>query len=229
VETLEHHTDLHMIVVLPRWTDSDNLISRIPQLLGRQRAMSRLAAAAPGRVEFYSPENEAGTPVYVHAKVCVVDDRWCTVGSDNFNRRSWTHDSELSAVVVDTAAEDHSPYARRLRLVLAAEHLGRRLNGPEYPGEVSDEPGKLPDDDELAETMSDCLDAEGTFLAFADSAAALEEWHRAGRTGPRPPGRLRPLAPPRLNPLTIALAAPAYLWLHDPDGRPWRLRLKRRY
>ena len=64
---------------------------------------------------------------------------------------------------------------------------------------------------------------------FADSAAALEEWHRAGRTGPRPPGRLRPLAPPRLNPLTIALAAPAYLWLHDPDGRPWRLRLKRRY
>lgn len=229
VESLERNTGLHMIVVLPRWTDSDNLVSRMPQLLGRQRAMSRLAAAAPGRVAFYAPENVHGTPVYVHAKVCVVDDRWCTVGSDNFNRRSWTHDSELSAVVVDTAADDHSPYARRLRLVLAAEHLDRGLDGPEYPGEVSDEPGKLPDDDELLGLMGDCLDAEGTFRAFAESAAALEEWHRAGRRGERPPGRLRPLRAPRLNPLVMALAAPAYLWLHDPDGRPWRLRLKRRY
>ena len=42
-----------------------------------------------------------GTPVYVHAKTCIVDDTWATVGSDNFNRRSWTHDSELSAVVID--------------------------------------------------------------------------------------------------------------------------------
>jgi len=37
----------------------------------------------------------------VHAKACVVDDTWATIGSDNFNRRSWTHDSELSAVVVE--------------------------------------------------------------------------------------------------------------------------------
>jgi phosphatidylserine/phosphatidylglycerophosphate/cardiolipin synthase-like enzyme len=48
------------------------------------------------RVAVYSPENEAGTPICVHAKVCVVDDTWSIVGSDNFNRRSWTHYSELS-------------------------------------------------------------------------------------------------------------------------------------
>lgn len=232
VESLQRDEGLHLIVVMPRWTDSDNPISRLPQLLGRQRAMSRLAAAAPGRVAFYAPENSDGTPVYVHAKVCVVDDTWCSVGSDNFSRRSWTHDSELSAVVVDTAASDHSPYARRLRLTLAAEHLGRGVDGPGYPGDVSEiargggDPG---DDDDLARLMHDCPDAVGTFRAFADSAAALEEWHRGGRRGTRPPGRLRPLAPPRLNPLTMALAFPAYRWLHDPDGRPWHLRVRGRY
>ena len=52
------------------------------------------------------------------------------IGSDNFNRRSWTHDSELSAVVVDPSADDHSPYARRLRLTLAAEHLDREVDRP---------------------------------------------------------------------------------------------------
>ena len=49
------------------------------------------------------------TPVYVHAKVCVVDDVWACVGSDNFNRRSWTHDSELSCAVLDDTGE----FARR--------------------------------------------------------------------------------------------------------------------
>ena len=51
---------------------------------------------APGRVAAYGMENHAGTPVYVHAKVCVIDDTWASTGSDNFNRRSWTHDSELT-------------------------------------------------------------------------------------------------------------------------------------
>jgi phosphatidylserine/phosphatidylglycerophosphate/cardiolipin synthase-like enzyme len=47
-------------------------------------------------------ENVWGTPIYGHAKVCVIDDVWMVVGSDNVNRRSWTHDSELSCAVIDT-------------------------------------------------------------------------------------------------------------------------------
>ena len=50
-------------------------------------------------------ENDAGTPIYVHAKVCVVDDHWMTIGSDNLNLRSWTHDSELTCAVVDPDGE----------------------------------------------------------------------------------------------------------------------------
>ena len=88
--------------------------------------MRDMMEVAPDRVAIYGIENHAGTPVYVHAKACVIDDTWASIGSDNFNRRSWTHDSELSAVVVDEAGE----YARRLRLTLAAEHLDRA------PGEM---------------------------------------------------------------------------------------------
>ena len=35
---------------------------------------------APGRVAAYGIENHAGTPVYVHAKVCVIDDVWAAPG-----------------------------------------------------------------------------------------------------------------------------------------------------
>lgn len=232
VDALRHDEGLNMIVVMPRWTDSTNPVARIPQIMGRYRAMRRLKATAPGRVAFYSPENVRGIPVYVHAKVCVVDDVWCSVGSDNFSRRSWTHDSELSVAVVDPSAPDHSPYARRLRLMLAAEHLDRVVDGPTYPGdvsEVSDGSGGVMGDEELTELMSDCLDGETTFRTFAASAARLEEWHRGGCRGERPAGRLRPLTQPRLHPLAMVLAFPAYRWMHDPDGRSRWLRLRRRF
>jgi phosphatidylserine/phosphatidylglycerophosphate/cardiolipin synthase-like enzyme len=54
----------------------------------------------------------------VHAKVCVVDDEWFTCGSDNFNRRSWTNDSELTCAVVGEGL------ARSVRSELWSEHLG---------------------------------------------------------------------------------------------------------
>ena len=55
-------------------------------------------------------------------------------------------------------------------------------------------------------------------------ASGGSPWHAGGRVGPRPPGRLRRLEPPRLGFVKRALATPAYLVLHDPDGRPRPLR-----
>ena len=172
--------------------------------------MRQMQDAAPGRVAIYGIENHQGTPVYVHAKVCVIDDLWTTIGSDNFNRRSWTHDSELSAVVVDPSAEDHSPFGRRLRLTLAAEHLDRD------PGDA--------DGADLLETMADCVDATGMFTAYDESARRLDAWHDGGQVGERPPGRLRRLRPPDLGRLRRTAALAPYLLLHDPDGRPRPLR-----
>ncbi len=134
-------------MVIPLVPDIAGL-NRVPQLLGRERALRRLMRVAPGRVAAYGLENHAGTPVYVHAKVCVIDDTWASTGSDNFNRRSWTHDSELTAVVLD------QDYARDLRLTLAAEHLDRL-------GDVAERG--------LDEVMADCVEPAGMYDAYAAS------------------------------------------------------------
>jgi phosphatidylserine/phosphatidylglycerophosphate/cardiolipin synthase-like enzyme len=196
-EALGAQPDLYVVVVLPLYPDVQGL-HRSAQLLGRSRAMLGMTRAAADRVGIYGIENHAGVPVYVHAKTCIVDDTWATIGSDNFNRRSWTHDSELSAVVLDSRGE----FARRLRLALAAEHLDR----------------------DPQDSMEGCVDAAGMFQSFAASAAELDRWHAGGRVGPRPPGRLRRFLPPELGRVTRALATAPYLWLHDPDGRPRALR-----
>ncbi len=199
-EALKRHRDLHVIAVVPMYTDLEGTFGRLPQQEGQRRAVQDLLRTAPDRVAIYGLENHAGTPVYVHAKACVVDDTWTSIGSDNFNRRSWTHDSELSAAVVDRAGE----YATRLRLTLAAEHLDRDAADPEV--------------------MADCLEASDMFATYAASAARLDAWWDGGRVGPRPPGRLRRIDPPVLGPVARRFASVPYTLLHDPDGRPRRLR-----
>ena len=166
LDALVDNPGLHLMCVLPLYPDLEGS-SRTPQLLGRQRAIRDLMEAAPGRVAAYGLENDAGTPVYVHAKLCVMDDAWCTTGSDNFNRRSWTHDSELSAVVVDRADSgsggDISPYAQMLRLRLAAEHLGRL--------------DRVLAGEDLTDVVPDCLEPEDMVTAYAACADDLETWH----------------------------------------------------
>jgi len=56
-------------------------------------------------------------PIYVHAKVGIVDDRWLTVGSANLNDHSLLNDTELNVVTHDPTL------ARATRLGLWAEHL----------------------------------------------------------------------------------------------------------
>jgi phosphatidylserine/phosphatidylglycerophosphate/cardiolipin synthase-like enzyme len=58
-------------------------------------------------------------PIYVHAKVCIVDDEWFTVGSANLNRRGLATDTEMN---VQAVAPD---VARSLRVSLWSEHLGK--------------------------------------------------------------------------------------------------------
>lgn len=196
-QALRENEGLRVIAVVPRFPDTEGF-SRTAELLGRRRAMREMLAAAPDRVAVYGIENHAGTPVYVHAKTCIIDDLWATIGSDNFNRRSWTHDSELTAAIIDLGED--ATYARDLRLALAAEHLDR------------------------TDALDDCVDPHGMFAAFAGAAAALDRWHAGGRVGARPAGRLRRLEVPRIPPLKRALAAIPYRVVHDPDGRPRAIR-----
>jgi phosphatidylserine/phosphatidylglycerophosphate/cardiolipin synthase-like enzyme len=56
-------------------------------------------------------------PVYVHAKVGIVDDQWLTLGSANLNDHSLFNDTEVNVVTCDAAL------ARETRIRLWSEHL----------------------------------------------------------------------------------------------------------
>jgi phosphatidylserine/phosphatidylglycerophosphate/cardiolipin synthase-like enzyme len=62
-------------------------------------------------------------PVYVHAKLMLVDDEWATVGSCNLHRYSLFGNSELNAVFRDPDA------VRAMRAELFLEHLGLDTSG----------------------------------------------------------------------------------------------------
>jgi hypothetical protein len=175
-DALEAQPDLRFIAVVPHFPDRDSTAYNAPQLYARAQALELLREAGGDRVAVYGIENHLGRPVYVHAKVCIVDDTWAIIGSDNFNRRSWTHDSELSCAVVDQPAADDGgmgvrrgagTYAHSLRTALSREHLG---------GD--------------AELDGAC----GAFEAFRRAAGSLARGRAAGAPATRAAARL-PQAP----------------------------------
>jgi phosphatidylserine/phosphatidylglycerophosphate/cardiolipin synthase-like enzyme len=217
-DALSENPELRLIAVIPRYPDQDGRISLPPNLVGRRQALDLVQAAGGNRVGVYGIENHAGIPVYVHAKVCVVDDVWASVGSDNVNRRSWTHDSELSCAVLDETLDGREPrsidrfgdgarrFARELRLELAREHLDRAAG-----------------DD------ADLIDPISAFDAFARAADRLQDWHDSPRQDERPPGRLRPYRQAPLPRLTRLWAVPLYRIVYDPDGRPRPMRRRHEF
>jgi phosphatidylserine/phosphatidylglycerophosphate/cardiolipin synthase-like enzyme len=117
---------LQVIAVVPRFPNEDGAVSGTAMRLGQKRALDMLQAAGGSRFAIYDIHNAAGTPIYVHAKVCVVDDEWMTCGSDNLNMRSWTHDSEITCAVVDP--DNNLP--RDFRSALWSEHLDLPRDDP---------------------------------------------------------------------------------------------------
>jgi cardiolipin synthase len=60
----------------------------------------------------------AGIPVYVHAKLMIVDETWATIGSCNLHRYSMGGHSEMNASIWDAEV------ARNLRETLRRKHEG---------------------------------------------------------------------------------------------------------
>ncbi|GCE18459.1 phospholipase D-like domain-containing protein [Dictyobacter kobayashii] len=82
-------------------------------------------AVTSGKLQVYtlasSVQKEAAIyyrPIYIHAKVAIVDDQWVTIGSANLNNRGMRDDAELNVALL------HPTMARGLRILLMAEHLG---------------------------------------------------------------------------------------------------------
>ena len=211
-DALRRHPALRVVAVVPRHPDRDGRATSAAASIGRERVTKILRHAGGNRVAVYDLENTNGTPIYVHAKVCVIDDVWVMVGSDNLNRRSWTHDSEISCSVIDEARDERTPIdpgglgddarrlARETRLRLWGEHLGRA------------------NDDE-----DDLLDPILGFEALARTAAALDQWHATGQLGQRPPGHLRKHPSEHVRIPDRWWARTMHRVTLDPDGRPRRL------
>jgi phosphatidylserine/phosphatidylglycerophosphate/cardiolipin synthase-like enzyme len=97
-----------------------------------------LAAADDGAGRFlgcaiYSRSGPRFMPIYVHAKVAIVDDAWLTVGSANLNEHSLFNDTEVNVITRE------ADIARAVRQRLWSEHLERPAD------EVSGDPATTVD------------------------------------------------------------------------------------
>ena len=107
-------TDFRLVLVLPAKPASgaDDTRGTLAELVEADDGAGRLLACT-----LYARAGRARRPVYVHAKIGIVDDRWLTIGSANLNEHSLFNDTEMNVVTHD---ED---LARSTRLRLWAEHL----------------------------------------------------------------------------------------------------------
>ncbi|MCF3641208.1 phospholipase D-like domain-containing protein [Rhizobium sp. TRM95111] len=115
-----------VVVVNPE--TSEGFLEEITMDTGRSRLVAFMREAdVHGRFRIFSPVTAAGVPIYVHAKILVIDDRLLRVGSSNLNNRSMGFDTECDLAIEasgDTAdAAVHREIAR-FRNGLLAEHLG---------------------------------------------------------------------------------------------------------
>ncbi len=94
------------------------------------------ADAGNGRVvasTLFARTGSVSDPVYVHAKLAIVDDDWMTIGSANLNEHSLFNDTEMNVVTRDRAL------VAATRRRLWAEHLELPVDEvPEDPVEAID-------------------------------------------------------------------------------------------
>ena len=190
-DALRDNPGLHLVAVVPRHPDRPGRFGSMPQLYGRERALAMLREAGGDRLHVFSPENAEGTPIYVHAKVCVVDDTWVTTGSDNVSLRSWTHDSELTCAVVDPTGNTRGPSANASA-------------GSTW-------------------SSTSCPKARSRRSSTPPPRRCRPGTTAAGSAPARPDGSC-PTTRRGVPRRTAAWASVVYRTIHDPDGRPRRLR-----
>jgi phosphatidylserine/phosphatidylglycerophosphate/cardiolipin synthase-like enzyme len=106
--------DFRLVVLLPARPNSggDDTRGQLSTLADADGGRGRLLACT-----LVAPDGGQGRPVYVHAKIGIVDDRWLTIGSANLNEHSLFNDTEMNIVIQDEAL------IRDVRERLWSEHL----------------------------------------------------------------------------------------------------------
>jgi phosphatidylserine/phosphatidylglycerophosphate/cardiolipin synthase-like enzyme len=103
-----------VLLVLPAKPNSggDDTRGVLGELIEADHDAGRLLACT-----LYARSGSLFDPIYVHAKIGIVDDRWLTIGSANLNEHSLFNDTEMNVVTHDETI------ARDTRLRLWSEHL----------------------------------------------------------------------------------------------------------
>ncbi|WIW88159.1 phospholipase D-like domain-containing protein [Sphingobium sp. V4] len=113
-----------IVIVNPE--QADGWLEQQAMDTARARLFEALKARdAHGRFRIYHPFTQRGAPIYVHAKILIVDDRLIRVGSSNMNNRSMRLDTECD-ISIDTALpanDGRQATILRIRDELIAEHL----------------------------------------------------------------------------------------------------------
>lgn len=125
-ERLREPNGPEIVVVLPR--HADGWLEQQSMDGARHSLLHMLwEADTENRFRAYHPVTSGGQPIYVHAKILVMDDSLLRVGSSNLNNRSLGFDSECDLAVEvrsgDDAEDQHRQSIRGVRNRLLGEHL----------------------------------------------------------------------------------------------------------
>jgi len=128
-DALSSNPGLVAVVVIAA---EDSAAEDTPDLGFRRREFIRpIVTAFPGRFlvfERLGGGSPTGPTAYVHSKVLIVDDEAAFIGAVNSSRRSWFHDSEIEATIVDTTGPGGTSlgtrgWVRNFRCDLWSRHL----------------------------------------------------------------------------------------------------------
>jgi phosphatidylserine/phosphatidylglycerophosphate/cardiolipin synthase-like enzyme len=121
--------DFRIVVLLPHKANNgqDDTRGMLGRLVDADAGGKRFLATT-----ILSRTGERSGPLYVHAKIGIVDDRWLAIGSANLNEHSLFNDTEVDVITCDERL------ARQTRLTLWSEHLER--------DDVSGDPTRLIDE-----------------------------------------------------------------------------------
>lgn len=104
------------------WLEDEVMGSARARIIRRLRAIS-----GEDRFRIYHPVATGGTPIYVHAKLMIVDDSFLKIGSANMNNRSMGFDTECD-LALDVHGQAEGDAIRiaicSTRHRFLAEHLG---------------------------------------------------------------------------------------------------------
>jgi phosphatidylserine/phosphatidylglycerophosphate/cardiolipin synthase-like enzyme len=108
--------EFRLVVLLPVKANNgaEDTRGQIGVLVGADGGQKRMLAAT---IRSLSPSRDRADPLYVHAKVCIIDDHWLIIGSANLNAHSLFNDTEMCVV------SDDRELARKTRVRLWSEHL----------------------------------------------------------------------------------------------------------